>query len=322
MRIVRGAKLLAPIATLAAAAISLVAACGSSEELPVPTATPVPTVTHVRTGAEPSGLAFDGEHLWIANAADNTVTRMRRDGGVLGIFDVGERPVAVAYGGGYIWVANRGSNTVSQLTLGGDVVRSAPVGAEPVALAYFSDAMWVASYAEGTVSRISLDGDVSRGALVGFHPTDLAVAEENLWVANEGDASLTVLDASGRPYGTVPVFSGPSPGTFPDVSGPNGLLFDGEALWVAFPPDNTVTRMGRDGSFLASVEVTGEPRRMTLRNGELWVSTRQGTVVRIDPGGEIVGAVGVGQGAESIVTDGESIWVAMPTQNSLARIDP
>ena len=100
MRIGQGAKLIPLFAALVVAAIPLVAACGSSEEPPTPTATPVPTVTYFRTGGEPSGLAFDGEHIWIANAADNTVTRMRRDGGVLGIFDVGERPVAVAYGGG------------------------------------------------------------------------------------------------------------------------------------------------------------------------------------------------------------------------------
>ena len=65
--------------------------------------------------------------MWVVNAADDTVTYMRRDGGLFGTFRVGKRPVAVTYGGGYVWVANRDSNTVSQLTLDGNVVRTSPV---------------------------------------------------------------------------------------------------------------------------------------------------------------------------------------------------
>ena len=311
------------IGALAILVLALAAACGSTEEeAPVPTSTPVPTVTKFPVGAEPSGLAYDGEHMWVANAGDNTVTHMRRDGGLFGSFGVGERPVAVTYGGGYVWVANRDSDTVSQLTLNGNVVRTSPVDAEPVALAFFNGSLWVASYAEGTVSSLSISGEVSDGVAVGFHPTDLAVAEDQLWVASEGSASLTALDKEGRPFAPVEVFSGPSPVTLPAVSGPNAAVFDGEALWVTFPSDNIITRLGRDGSFLESLAVAGEPRDMAVTRGELWVTTGSGTVVRISRESEVAAVIGVGQTSGAIIADGESIWVALPAEGLVARIDP
>ena len=311
------------IGALAISLLAVAAACGSPEEqAPLPTSTPVPTVTKFPVGAEPSGVAFDGEHMWIANAADDTVTYMRRDGGLFGTFRVGRRPVAVTYGGGYVWVANRDSNTVSQLTLNGNVVRTSAVGAEPVALEFFNGSLWVASYAEGTVSSLSIGGQLSDGVAVGFHPTDLTVAEDQLWVASEGSASLTALDGEGTPLGPVDVFSGPSPARLPDASGPNAAAFDGEALWVTFPSDDTITLLGRDGSFLGSLGVAGGPRDIVLSRGELWATTESGTVVRITGDREVAAIIGLGQTSGAIVADGESIWVALPAEGLVARIDP
>ena len=319
------------IGTLGIMVLAIAVGCGSTEEVtPVPTSTTavptsttaMPTVTKFPVGREPSGLAYDGEHMWVVNAADNTVTHMRRDGGLFGSFGVGERPVAVTYGGGYVWVANRDSNTVTQLTLNGNVVRTSPVDAEPVALAFFNGSLWVASYAEGTVSRVSIGGEVSDGVAVGFHPMDFAVAEDQLWVTTEGSATLTTFDRDGRPLVPVEVFSGPSRVTSPGASGPNAAVFDGESLWVTFPSDDTITRLGRDGSFIASLTVAGEPLDIALNRGELWVTTGSGTVVRVSRDREVIAVIGVGQTSGAIVSDGESIWVALPAEGLVARIDP
>src|SRR5882672_765805 len=46
--------------------------------------------TKVNVGNLPAGAAFDGANLWVANAIDNTVTKLRtNDGAVLGTFAVG-----------------------------------------------------------------------------------------------------------------------------------------------------------------------------------------------------------------------------------------
>ncbi len=67
-------------------------------------------------GTSPTGVAFDGASIWVANAASNNVTKLRAsDGALLGTFAVGTAPRGVAFDGGSIWVANFGSNTVTKL---------------------------------------------------------------------------------------------------------------------------------------------------------------------------------------------------------------
>jgi DNA-binding beta-propeller fold protein YncE len=61
------------------------------------------------------GVAFDGASIWVANANDNKVTKLRAsDGANLGAFPVGSLPNAVAFDGANIWVANYNSSSVSK----------------------------------------------------------------------------------------------------------------------------------------------------------------------------------------------------------------
>ena len=53
----------------------------------------------------PEGLAFDGANIWVANAYDDTVTKLRAsDGALLGTFAVGDFPTDVLFDGANIWV--------------------------------------------------------------------------------------------------------------------------------------------------------------------------------------------------------------------------
>jgi hypothetical protein len=64
----------------------------------------------------PTGVAFDGANIWVANSGSNRVTKLRAsDGKVLGTFATGLDPASVAFDGANIWVANTSSNTVSKL---------------------------------------------------------------------------------------------------------------------------------------------------------------------------------------------------------------
>ena len=59
------------------------------------------------TGTGPSGLAFDGTNIWIANSNSNNVTKLRAtDGANLGTFGTGANPLAVAFDGSSIYTAN------------------------------------------------------------------------------------------------------------------------------------------------------------------------------------------------------------------------
>ena len=70
---------------------------------PTAQAAPAPTLAAVRyiVGREPWGLAFDGEHTWVANSGNDTVTKLRAaDGTNLGTFPVGHGPIDLAFDGG------------------------------------------------------------------------------------------------------------------------------------------------------------------------------------------------------------------------------
>ena len=42
-----------------------------------------------KVGIDPTGLAFDGANIWVANIGDNTVSKLRAsDGATLGTFQV------------------------------------------------------------------------------------------------------------------------------------------------------------------------------------------------------------------------------------------
>ena len=47
-----------------------------------------------------------------------------------------------------------------------------------------------------------------------------------------------------------------------------------------------------------------------------------GTVVRLSRDGEVIAVIVVGRSSGAIVGDGESVWVALPAEGLVARIDP
>jgi DNA-binding beta-propeller fold protein YncE len=63
----------------------------------------------------PVGIAFDGTHMWVANAAGNNVTELSPAGATLGTFAVGGSPEGIAFDGTHVWVTNAGAGNVTEL---------------------------------------------------------------------------------------------------------------------------------------------------------------------------------------------------------------
>ncbi len=62
-----------------------------------------------------SGVAFDGGYIWVTNANDNTVSKVRAcDGTVIGTYPTGVYPNSIAFDGSHIWVVNLSDNTISK----------------------------------------------------------------------------------------------------------------------------------------------------------------------------------------------------------------
>jgi YVTN family beta-propeller protein len=59
----------------------------------------------IRVGAGPSGIAFGGGRVWVANSKDGTVSTIDPESNGEGTVRLGFRPAAVAADPGAVWVA-------------------------------------------------------------------------------------------------------------------------------------------------------------------------------------------------------------------------
>ncbi len=105
-------------------------------------------------GNGPSGVAFDGTNMWVANSGSDTVTELSPAGATLGTFSVGGNPDAIAFDGTNMWVANSGSDTVTELSPAGATLGTFDVGSEPSSIAFDGTNMWVANYGSSNVTEL------------------------------------------------------------------------------------------------------------------------------------------------------------------------
>ena len=103
----------------------------------------------IPVGREPVAIVFGANSLWVANYADDTVsrielTRPRQPAPSVTPIPVGDGPVDIAFGEGAAWVANSLDRTVSRIDPEtNEVVATIPVGREPLHLAAGEGAVWV-----------------------------------------------------------------------------------------------------------------------------------------------------------------------------------
>jgi YVTN family beta-propeller protein len=103
----------------------------------------------IAVGKEPVAIAVGAGSLWVANYADDTVsrielTRPRQPTPPVTPIPVGDGPVDVAFGEGAAWVANSLDRTISRIDpKTNEVVETIPVGREPLHLAAGAGAVWV-----------------------------------------------------------------------------------------------------------------------------------------------------------------------------------
>ncbi len=71
----------------------------------------------IKVGKDPREIAIGEGFVWVANAADGTVTRIDPAGGkVVGEpIAVGDDPIGIAVGAGAVWTANFRAGTVSRI---------------------------------------------------------------------------------------------------------------------------------------------------------------------------------------------------------------
>jgi DNA-binding SARP family transcriptional activator len=230
---------------------------------------------------------------------------------------VGDFPGPLAAGNGSVWVGNIGDSTVTEIR--GDTREAEfPASAQrPVDLAVTQDALWIANSSDfatqpptggGTVVRRALDSGGLETTILGPPRTPdemstfVASDGRTIWAANANSNVVAKLDpGTGRILVRV---SGLTSG---------GIAAGDGAVWVPQPEKDLVVRLNiRSGRVEARIPVSGNPSRVAVGEGGVWVITTgaHSAVWRIDPkSNETVSVIPVPLKARRIATGEGYVWV-------------
>lgn len=257
----------------------------------------------VTVGGSPYGVAFDGSSLWVSNAGNNTVSKIRAsDGTILGTFPVGSNPRLVEFDGANIWVANFGSNTVTKLSASdGTVLATITVGNNPWGLAFDGTNIWVACYGSDAVYKLRPSNGTILGTVAVNNPLGLAFDGTNIWAVNNlGGGQVTKISGTGTP--TVM-------GSFSTLDGfPFFIAFDGTHIWVVNSGGSLSKFRTSDGANLGLFG-NGAGSGIAFDGANLWIAGESKLIKLRVSDNTIIGEFPISLGA-GVAFDGANIWVA------------
>ena len=299
-------------------AVGVVAALGALAKLgPAPVAG-----TPLGVGAAPGALAAGAGALWVANAADGTVSRIdpasRKVTG--GAINVGPVPAALAVGAGAVWVANSDDGTVSQIDPTSRTVVGRPirVGAQPLGVAAGRDAVWVANSADGTVSRIDPTSGtvVGRPIRVGAQPLGVAADRNAVWVVNgRGDSLTRIRSRTSRADRTIAL-----------PFAPTAVAVGEGAVWVLSADRGTLTPVtpGARQVLGRAIRVGTDPVAVAVGAGAVWVAdAAEGSVKKINPTTRaVVATTRVGRWPSGVAVARGTTWASNSVDGTVTPIDP
>ncbi len=258
-------------------------------------------VAQYLVGHEPRALAAGGGSVWVADARDETVSRIEPSHNRVVTIPVGSDPVALAYGDGALWVAERGDGTVAQISPASNKVthRIQNVNA-PSALAVGYGSVWVGSGVDRTVTGVRADGS-ELVVHLGAPPSAIAIGAGAVWITSEETGTLfRVEPRTGTVVRAIRVGNRPVAA----AAGESGV-------WVVNRQDATVSQIDpATNSVSDTITVARDPAAIALSESGAWVATANAQVSRIDRRtGRIAATVDLGNPPTALVSDDESVWV-------------
>lgn len=247
-------------------------------------------VATISVGQRPVSVAVGAQSVWVANAADGTVSRI----------DVSERRLVenidaqtdfgmVRVGRGAVW-------TVGRLGRNPNYV-SAVSRIDPAVNAVTASARHAA---------VSIRYDESLGIETGFG---------SVWVT--AGWRLLRLDDRGRLVRA-----------FEEFSSARGLAVGHDAVWVgdiAQPATgaSTVVRIDPETDEVAAkIPVAAEIAAVAVGEDAVWVASDNGTLTRIDPVANVVSAtLELGGALSGVAVAPDAVWVANSGARNVARVD-
>lgn len=279
------------------------------------------------SGSGPCGMAFDGDHLWVANIGSNMVAKIRAgDGSLIGAVPAGSRPRALCFDGANIWISTEVSGLVKLRAGDGALLTSNPsVPPSYFACLFDGSNVW------------TCDGGGS-GKIYKINPADASIVASyncgmlggaggavfdgtHLWVAGNASSSASSLGKVAK----VRPADGSVVSTYtvgPAGADPRGVAFDGQHIWVANRGAGTVAKLkASDGSLAATYSVSGAPWDILFDGTEIWVADNAGNAVRrLRPSdGTVLGSYPV-PAPFRLAFDGANVWASNINNNQLTKL--
>ena len=256
-------------------------------------------------GTDPTGVAYGGGLLWVANNSDGTVFAVDpASHEVVQRIQVGGAPEAIVTTANDVWVANSQGGTVDRINIAARrQVETIAVGTRPDALASGPSGVWVTNSGANTIQRIDPATGLSGDPIdVGDGPDGVAVDGTTVWVANGRDGTVSRIDTR---------TGGPVASPVPVGSGPRSIVLNSQAVWVANEFSHDITRIDRSTGRTHTIEVGDGPQSIAAVGSTLWVTNRfDGTLSRIDERSERVTTETVGSSPRGLAVLGDHVWVA------------
>jgi transglutaminase-like putative cysteine protease/sugar lactone lactonase YvrE len=228
----------------------------------------------------PTGLAWDGHHLWLADLDTARLYELDPSTGkVLASLDApGYQPLGLAWDGSQLWVVDALDTTAYAVDpASGITKRALPLDTSGAkGIAWDGSALWTVDAHAGVISRL----DDSDGTTFKSFPSPQAHARgdeiglaydgSHLWVSDRlADAIYRVDPKTG-----AVIDSFPSPGPYP-----TGLAWDGNHLWCV---DYETRELDEVETVSGSPYVVSDPKHEVLTYTEAWRNFGPGVVKTLD----------------------------------------
>jgi YVTN family beta-propeller protein len=294
--------------------------------------------------SEPESAAIDSPLV----APNSVVVIDPERNAVADVIRVGAEPGPIAVGGGSVWVANVAEQTISRIEAATrEVVATIGIGVEPSGLYLASDSLWIAAGRSGALLRVDTSsnrvaarfpvhqaiGPLPEGYDTG--PTAVTGVAGSIWLAHGEEVSrigavwVAENDAlhtrRARPEPTSRIVRvDPRSSTVVDVVDVPGLhppntsralqsgalaVFDG-SVWAVAPATDVLWRI-QPGEGVRTIPAGPDPGTVAAGLGGVWVENHgDRTVVRIDPFSlERVATIAIGRPTRGIATGAGVVWV-------------
>ncbi len=259
---------------------------------------------NVAVGRHPTAVLTAGTSLWVANFADQTISRIDLDNGSVRTIAAQGAPTALAVGADAVWVANGFAASVSRTNPATDsIVQTIRVGSGPDAITSLRDSVWVANRIDDTVVRIDpTTNSVTDVVEVASSPVALAQGVGDLWVANHLSSSVWRIDPETTEV--TAKIAVPAP--------PDAIAASQDAVWVTSGLANSLYRIDPEANAVTTTIRTGPgPAGIAVADDMVYVANSlAGTISEIDPDvNRVTSVVDVGGHPDAVTAGSDGIWV-------------